>query len=186
MRWRQKNTISFRAAVSAAPNHPPASPGSIIICQGDDRKCPCGEQWSELQRDDRIAAECASHPLPRNKFSLFPWQAVAAMAALLHSCLDHQRMLMRRMQGRRSLLQIGPTSRTRDSVWFHFPWRDFGPTRNLSKLIPDPLRIYATAHFLRPPRVGLQSVQRKCSRRMLFRRAFASSLRLPPAATSLS
>ena len=158
----------------------------LRIRPDDDRKCPCAEQWSELQRDDRIAAEYASHPLPRNKVSLLPWHAVAAMAALLHSCLDHQRMLMRRMQGRRSLLQIGPTSRTRDSVWFHFPWRDFGPTRNLSKLIPDPLRIYATAHFLRPPRVGLQSVQRKCSRRMLFRRAFASSLRLPPAATSLS
>jgi hypothetical protein len=43
-------------------------------------------------------------------------------------------MLMRRMQGRRSLLQIGPTSRTRDSVWFHFPCRDFGPIRNLNKL----------------------------------------------------
>ena len=131
----------------AARNHPRASPGSIIICPGDDRKCPCGEQWSELQRDDRIAAECASHPLPRNKFSLCLWQAVAAMAALLHSCLDHQRMLMRRMQGRRSLLQIGPTSRTRDSVWFHFPCQDFGPIRNLSKLIPDPLRILKPAHF---------------------------------------
>lgn len=32
----------------------------------------------------------------------------------------------------------------------------------------------------------VQSVQRKCSRRRLFRRAFASSLRLPPLATSLS
>ena len=106
-----------------------------------------GEQWSELQRDDRIAAEYASHPLPRNKFSLFSWQAVAAMAALLHSCFDHQRMLMRRMQGRRSLLQIGPTSRTRDSVWFLFPCQDFGPIRNLSKLIPDPLRIFRPAHF---------------------------------------
>ena len=131
----------------AARNHPRASPGSIIICPGDDRKCPCGEQWSELQRDDRIAAECASHPLPRNKFSLFPWQAVAATAALLHSCPDHQRILMRRMQGRRSLLQIGPTSRTRDSVWFVFPCHDFDPIRNLSKLIPDPLRILSPAHF---------------------------------------
>src|SRR6187397_2697203 len=108
----------------------------LRIRPDDDRKCPCAEQWSELQRDDRIAVECASHPLPRNKFSLFPWQAVAAMAALLHSCLDHQRMLMRRMQGRRSLLQIGPTSRTRDSVWFLFPCCDFEPTANLSKLIP--------------------------------------------------
>jgi hypothetical protein len=172
--------------VSAAHNHPRASPGSTIICPGDDRKYPCGEQWSELQRDDRIAAECASHPLPRNKFSLFPWQAVAAMAALLHSCLDHQRMLMRRMQGRRSLLQIGPTSRTRDSVWFLFPCQDFDPIKNLSKLIPDPLRILRPTHFLYPPRGMLQSVQRKCSSRILFRRAFASSLRLPPAATSLS
>ena len=172
--------------MQAARNHPRASPGSIIICPGDDRKCPCGEQWSELQRDDRIAAECASHPLPRNKFSLFPWQAVAAMAALRHSCLDHQRMLMRRMQGRRSLLQIGPTSRTRDSVWFLFPYQDFDPTRNLSKLILDPLRILRPAHFHQPPRGMLQSVQRKCSRRMLFIRAFASSLRPPPAATSLS
>ena len=126
---------------------PRASPGSVIICPGDDRKCPCGEQWSELQRDDRIAAECASHPLPRNKFSLFPWQAVAAMAAILHSCLDHQRMLMRRMQGRRSLLQIGPTSRTRDSVWFRFPCCDIEPAADLSKLIPDPLRILKPAHF---------------------------------------
>ena len=170
----------------AAHNHPRASPGSIIICPGDDRKCPCGEQWSELQRDDRIAAECASHPLPRNKFSLCLWQAVAAMAALLHSCLDHQRMLMRRMQGRRSLLQIGPTSRTRDPVWFLFPCQDFDPIRNLSKPIPNPLRIFRPAHFLYPPRGMLQSVQRKCSRRILFRRAFASSLRPPPAAASLS
>jgi hypothetical protein len=186
MRWRQKNTISFRATVSAARNHPRTSPGSIIRCLGDDRKCPCGEQWSELQRDDRIAAECASHQLPRNKFSLFAWQAVAAMAALLHSCLDHQRMLMRRMQGRRSLLQIGPTSRTRDSVWFLFPCRDCDPTRNLSKLIRYPLRIFGPARFYHHPRGMLQSVQRKCSRRILFRRAFASSLRPPPAATSLS
>src|SRR5206468_12924874 len=60
------------------------------------------------------------------------------MAALPHSCYDHQRMLMRRMQGRRSRLQLGPTSRTRDSVWFLFPCRDFDPIRDLSKLIPDP------------------------------------------------
>jgi hypothetical protein len=160
--------------------------GPFSNCPDDDRKCPCGQQWSELQRDDRIAAECANHPLPRNKFSLLLWQAVAAMAALLHSCFDHQRMLMRRMQGRRSLLQIGPTSRTRDSAWFLFPCQDFHPTRNLSKLIPGPLPIFGPAHFLQPQRGMLQSVQRKCSRRMLFNRAFASSLRLPPAATSLS
>jgi hypothetical protein len=36
-----------------------------------------------------------------------------------------------------------------------------------------------------PPNL-LQSVQRKCSRRRLLRRAFASSLRLPPAAASFS
>jgi hypothetical protein len=39
------------------------------------------------------------------------------------------------MQGRRSRLQFGPTSRTCDSVWFHFPCRDFEPAANLSKLI---------------------------------------------------
>src|SRR5262245_42496530 len=89
---------------------------ALSYCPDDDRKCPCGEQWSELQRDDRIAAECASHPLPRSKFSLLAWQLVAALAALRHSCYCHQRMLMRRMRARRSLLQIGPTSRTRDSV----------------------------------------------------------------------
>ena len=141
-----------RAAVLAARNHPRASSDSIITCPYDDRKWTSRSQWSELQRDDRIAAECASHPLPRNKFSLFPWQAVAAMAALLHSCLDHQRMLMRRMQGRRSLLQIGPTSRTRDPVWFLFPCQDFDPIRNLSKLNPDPLHIFRPTHFLYPPR----------------------------------
>jgi hypothetical protein len=122
----------------AARYSPVITVGSFSIRRpDDDRKCPSGEQWSELQRDDRIAAEYAIHPLPRNKFSLFPWQAVAAMAALLHSCFDHQRMLMRRMQGRRSLLQIGPTSRTRDSVWFLFPCRDFEPAADLSKLIPQ-------------------------------------------------
>ena len=142
----------------AAHNHPRASPGSIIICPGDDRKCPCGEQWSELQRDDRIAAECASHPLPRNKFSLFPWQAVAATAALLHSCPDHQRILMRRMQGRRSLLQIGPTSRTRDPVWFLFPCQDFDPIRNLSKLIPRPTS-YFWANPLPPASARTASVR---------------------------
>src|SRR5262249_1038175 len=59
------------------------------------------------------------------------------MAALPHSCFDYQRMLIRRMQGRRSLLQIGPTSRTRDSVWFLFPYRDFEPAADLSKPIPQ-------------------------------------------------
>ena len=130
----------------AAQYSPATILGPFSIRPDDGRKYPCGQQWSELQRDDRIAAECANHPLPRNKFSLFPWQAVAAMAALLHSCLDQQRMLMRRMQGRGSLLQIGPTSRTRDSVWF-FPCRDFEPAANLSKLIPNPLRIFRPAHF---------------------------------------
>jgi hypothetical protein len=62
---------------------------SIIICPDDDRKCPYAQQWSELQRDDRIAAGCASHLIPRNKFSLYSWQAVAAMAALPRSCSDH-------------------------------------------------------------------------------------------------
>ena len=62
--------------------------GAFSNCSDDDRKCPCGEQWSELQRDDRIAAESASHPLPRNKFSLW-WQLVAAKAALQRSCSDH-------------------------------------------------------------------------------------------------
>ena len=122
MGWRQKNIIS----------RPRCRAGSTVFTREHRRTLLLSartmtvnvhrvQQWSELQRDDRIAAECASHPLPRNKFSLFAWQAVAAMAALLHSCFDHQRMLMRRMQGRRSLLQIGPTSRTRDSVWFLFP-----------------------------------------------------------------
>jgi len=112
--------------------------GSFVISPDACRKYPLRRGWSELQRDDRIAAECASHLLPRNKFSLLLWQAVAAMAALPHSCFDHQRMLMRRMQGRRSLLQIGPTSRTCDSAWFLFPCRDFEPAANLSKLIPQP------------------------------------------------
>src|SRR5438876_6660731 len=88
-----------------------------------------------------MAAECASHPLPRNKFSLFPWQAVAAMAALPRSCSDHLRMPIRRTRRRRSQLQIGPTSRTRDSVWFLFPCRDFEPAANLSKL-------YSPIHFV--------------------------------------
>ena len=118
----------------AAHNHPRASSDLVIICPDDDRKCPSRQQWSELQRDDRIAAECASHPLPRNKFSLLLWQAVAAMAALPHSCSD-QRMLMRRMQGRKSLLQFGPTSRIRDSAWFLFACHELDPTANLSKLI---------------------------------------------------
>jgi hypothetical protein len=160
--------------------------GSFVISPDGGRKYPLRRAWSELQRYDRIAAGYASHPSQRNKFFLLTWQTVAAKAALLHSCLDHQRMLMRRMQGRRSLLQIGPTSRTRDSVWFLFPCQDFHPTRNLSKLIPDPLRIFGPAHLFQLPRGMLQSVQRKCSRRILFRRAFASSLRPPPAATSLS
>jgi hypothetical protein len=82
-----------------------------------------------------MAAEYACRPSKPSKFSLFPWQAWAAMAAQLRSCSD-QRMLMHRMQGRRSRLQFGPTSRARDSVWFLFPWVDFDPTRNFSKLIP--------------------------------------------------
>jgi hypothetical protein len=111
--------------------------GSFVISPDGGRKYPLRRGWSELQRDDRIAAEYASHPSQRNKFFLLAWQTVAAMAALPHSCLDHQRTLMRRMQGRRSLLQIGPTSRTCDSAWFLFPCRDFEPAANLSKLIPQ-------------------------------------------------
>jgi len=130
----------------AAQYSPATVVGPFSIRSDDDRKCPCGQQWSELQRDDRIAAECANHPLPHNKFSLLPWQAVAAMEALPHSCFDHQQILMRRMQWRRSLLQIGPTSRTRDSAWFHFPCPDFDPFRNLSKLIPRP-----TSYFCASP-----------------------------------
>ena len=135
----------------AARYRPRESSDFWIISPDDDRKCPCGEQWSELQRDDRIAAECASHPLPRNKFSLCLWQAVAAMAALLHSCSDHLRMLIRRMQGRRSRLQLGPTSRKRDSVWFLFPCRDFDPIRNLSKLIHQSASYFQASPLL-PPR----------------------------------
>src|SRR6476646_9647610 len=117
----QKNTTSCPCCHAGSTVLLATIVGPFSIRPDDDRKCPCEQQWSELQRDDRIAAECANHPLPRNKFSLFPWQAVAAMAALLHSCFDHQQMLMRRMQGRRSLLHIGPTSRARDSAWFLFP-----------------------------------------------------------------
>ncbi len=50
------------------------------------------------------------------------------------------------MQGRRSRLQLGPTSRTSDSVWFLFPCRDFVPIRNLSKLIPR-----STSYFWASP-----------------------------------
>src|SRR5215472_5169740 len=50
---------------------------------------------------------------------------MAATAALPRSCSDHLRMPIRRTRRRRSLLQIGPTSRTRDSVWFLLPCRDF-------------------------------------------------------------
>ncbi len=99
----QENIISRPHCRAGSTQSLASIVGLYIICPDDDRKCPSRQQWSELQRDDRIAAECASHPLPRNKFSLLSWQAVAAMAALLHSCLDHQRMLMRRMQWRRSL-----------------------------------------------------------------------------------
>jgi hypothetical protein len=65
----QENVISLRAAVPAARNHLRES-SDFIICPDDDRKYPCGEQWSELQRDDRIAAEYANHLLPHNKLSL--------------------------------------------------------------------------------------------------------------------
>src|SRR5262249_6520717 len=106
---------SSRAAVEAA-RFSPATIVGAFSSPDDGRKYPLRREWSELQRDDRIAAECANHLLPRNKFSLLTWQAVAARAAPPHSCFDHQRMLMRRMQGRRSRLQFGPTSRTRDSV----------------------------------------------------------------------
>jgi hypothetical protein len=74
----------------ASSTHPPASTvGLIIVCPDDDRKYPSRQQWSELQRDDRIAAECANHLIPRNKFFLFPWQIVVARAALPRSCSDH-------------------------------------------------------------------------------------------------
>jgi hypothetical protein len=63
-------------------------------------------------------------------------------------------------------------------------------------LIVMPLRISCKLIYRRfktkirrfEPSRGLwnQSVQRKCSRRRLVRRAFASSLRLPPAAASFS
>jgi hypothetical protein len=127
-----------------------------------------------LHRDDRIAAECASHQLPRNKFSLFAWQAVAAMAALLHSCLDHQRMLMRRMQGRRSLLQVGPTSRTRDSVFgivrvLDLAVRPYLAGRSLFTKRPDSFN-------LRLRVVHLQVTARVVQREQLCRRMARSGL----------
>ena len=87
-----------------------------------------------------MAAESASHPLPRDTFSLCSWQAAVARAALLHSCSDQQRTLMCRMPGRRSRLQIGPTSRTRDSV-FLFPCRNFDPDG-------DSKQAYSSIHFV--------------------------------------
>ena len=181
----QKNNVPPRCR--AGSTHPCRIRRSFfLICPDDDRKYPSRQGWSELQRDDRIAAECVSHPLPRNKFSLSSWQAVAARAALPRSCSD-QRMLIRRTQGRISQLQIGPTSRTRDSVWLLFPCHHSDTVPNSKQaLFPHPLRIFGPAHFLQSPRGMLQSVQRKCSSRILFRRAFASSLRLPATATSLS
>src|SRR5690242_11810800 len=51
-----------------------------------------------------------------------------------------------RTRRRRSRLQIGPTSRTRDSVWFLFPWRDFDASTDISKFIRQP-----TSHFQTSP-----------------------------------
>lgn len=163
----------------------PARIADRIIYSEGARKCPYGGQWSELQRDDRMAAESACHPSAPSKSSLLAWQGRVAMAAPLRSCSD-QRRLPRRMQARRAQLQFGPTSRARDSVWFLFPCRDFDPISNFSKLIPGSTSCFQASPL--PPSSGeiFQSVHRKCSRRMLFRRAFASSLRLPPVATSLS
>ena len=63
---------------------------------------------------------------------------------------------------------------------------DFEPAADLSKLIHQSASYFQASPLLPPVRGMFQSVQRKCSRRMLLRRALASSLRLPPAATSLS
>ena len=63
------------------------------------------------------------------------------MAAQLHSCFDYQRMLMRRMQEQTSRLQIGPTSRTRDSVWFHFPCPEFDTAMSFTQA-------YSPTHFI--------------------------------------
>src|SRR5882724_1238023 len=57
-------------------------------------------------------------------------------------------MPIRRTRRRRSRLQFGPTSRTRDSVWFLFPCRDFEPAANLSKLIVDSSRRFPLGIFL--------------------------------------
>jgi len=55
-------------------------------------------------------------------------------------------MPIRRTRMRRSRLQFGPTSRTRDSVWFLFPCRDSAPAANFSKLIPR-----STSYFYASP-----------------------------------
>jgi hypothetical protein len=123
----EKHHLARAAVLGGAQS--PAENRRALICPDDDRRYPSREQWSELQRDDRMTAESANHPLPQGRFSLWFWQAAVAQAALLHSCSDQQ-TLMRRMQERRPLLQFGPTSRTCDSVWFLYPCRDFDPDEN--------------------------------------------------------
>jgi Zn ribbon nucleic-acid-binding protein len=58
--------------------------------------------------------------------------------------------------------------------------------RILCKLIRRRFRTRIRHFQLSRPEAKVQSVQRKCSKRRLLRRAFASSLRLPPAAARLS
>jgi len=58
------------ALPTASTYRPRKSSEDFSPCPDDDRRYPCGEQSSELQRDDRIAAECASHLLSHNKLSL--------------------------------------------------------------------------------------------------------------------
>ena len=108
-----KNSSLTRAAVPAARNLPRKIVGPFLICPDDDRKYPSRRKWSELQRDDRMAAESASQPISPSKFSL-AWQAAPAAKAALRYFARHQQKPMRKMQGPKPRLHIGPTSRTRD------------------------------------------------------------------------
>ena len=65
-------------------------------------------------------------------------------------------MLIRRTRRRRSQLQIGPTSRTRDSVWFLFPCRDLDPVANFKQA-------YFSIHFVFLGQPTFSSLRRNAS-----------------------
>jgi len=108
MTWHAKNIIALALRTLQRANNRRNRPSLRLFPETVAVNIHLRRGWSELQRDDRIAAEYASHPSQRKQIFFVGVADSGCDGQRYHnSCLDHQRTLMRRMQGRRSRQECG-------------------------------------------------------------------------------